>query len=165
MMGWALFTRREHDPAIAAYERALDINPNLADWRYGQILAHSGRPEDGIAALQRARRLDPFMACGWHAFVGHANFMLRRYDEALALFRESAVGAPMFWPGQAWLAALCGHLGLQEEACRAVASIRAIMPGFSVRDWQQMASYRHEADLLHVLDGLRLAGMPEDSAC
>ena len=52
MMGWALFWRREHDRALAAYERALAINPNLADWRYGQILAHAGRPEDGIKALQ-----------------------------------------------------------------------------------------------------------------
>ena len=33
MMGWALFWRREHDRALAAYERALAINPNLADWR------------------------------------------------------------------------------------------------------------------------------------
>ena len=90
MMGWTLFWRGEHDRAIAAYERALEINPNLADWRFGQILAHAGRAEDGIEALQRARRLDPFMASGWHAFVGHAYFTLRRYDEALTLFRESA---------------------------------------------------------------------------
>jgi len=161
MMGWALFWRREHDRAITAYERALAINSNLADWRYGQILAHAGRPEDGIEALHRARRLDPFMVARWHAFVGHAYFILRRYEKALALLRESAERAPTFWPGQAWLASLCGHLGLHEEACRAIGSIRAIMPDFSVRDWQQMASYRYEADLAHVLDGLRMAGLPQ----
>ena len=161
MMGWTLFWQREHDRAITAYERALAINPNLADWRYGQVLAHAGRPEDGIKALQRARRLDPFMVAGWHAFVGHAYFILRRYDEALALLRESAERAPTFWPGQAWLASLCGHLGLHEEACRAIKCIRAIMPDFSARDWQQMASYRYEADLAHVLDGLRMAGLPQ----
>ena len=38
------------------------------------------------------------------------------------------------------------------------------MPDFSVRDWQQMASYRCEADLIHVLDGLRLAGLPEENS-
>ena len=100
------------------------------------------------------------MVVGWHAFVGHAYLMLRRYDEALALLRESAERAPTFWPGQAWLASLCGHPGLHEEACRAIKSIRAIMPDFSARHWQQMASYRCEADLAHILDGLRMAGLP-----
>lgn len=163
MMGWALFWRREHDRAISACERALEINPNLADWRYGHILAHAGRAEDGIEALRRAHRLDPFMLVGWHGFVGHAYFTLRRYDEALVPLRECAARAPTFWPGQAWLAALCGHLGMVDEAGRAVAAIRSINPGFSVRDWQRMAAYRYEADLAHIVDGLRLAGLPEGS--
>ncbi len=164
MMGWTLFWQREHDRAIAAYERAMEINPNLADWRYGHILAHAGRAEDGLAALRRAHRLDPFMVAGWHGFIGHAYLTLRCYDSALGPLRECAARAPTFWPGQAWLAAVCGHLGLHDEAHRAIDAILTIMPGFSVDDWQRMASYRDETDLAHLLGGLRLAGMPESGS-
>jgi adenylate cyclase len=161
MMGWTLLWQRQHDQAIAAYERALEINPNLADWRYGHILAHAGRAEDGIEALRRAHRLDPFMVVGWHGFLGHAYLTLRRYDDALGPLRECAARAPSFWPSQGWLASLCGHVGLHTEARRAVESIRTIMPNFDVGDWQRMAPYKYEDDLTHVLDGLCLAGMPE----
>ena len=160
-LGMTLFWRREHDRSIAAFERALEINPNLPDYRYGHVLAHSGRAEEGLVAMRRAIRLDPFTHLRWQGGLGHAYFMLRRYDDALLVLREIASRVPKHWPSRVWLAAVCGQLGLREEADGAIAAIQAVEPDFTIQTWAQMASYRDPADLAFLLDSLRRAGMAE----
>jgi TolB-like protein len=161
VLGWVLFWRREHDRSIGAFERAIEINPNLSEWRYGHVLAHSGRAGEGLVALRRAMRLDPFLPPRWRHSLGHAYLMLRRDDEALGMLREIAGKVPRFWPCHVYLAAACGRLGLLDEAQLAFAAIRAVEPDFTIRTWGQMASYRNPEDLAYLLDSLRMAGIAE----
>lgn len=56
-----LLTRADYEGARAEVEHALTISPNLASAHgiFGATLIFSGRPEEGLPALQRGIRLDP----------------------------------------------------------------------------------------------------------
>jgi len=60
-LGLALLRQRRHGEAIAATDEAVARQPNDADAHAyrGVILAMSGRPEDGVEPVERARRLNP----------------------------------------------------------------------------------------------------------
>jgi adenylate cyclase len=60
-LGWALQARGELEGALAEIERALAMSPNLAvaHGQRGATLIFSGRPKEGLAAVQTSIRLDP----------------------------------------------------------------------------------------------------------
>jgi adenylate cyclase len=60
-LGWALQARGELDGALVEIERALAMSPNLAvaHWQRGATLIFSGRPKEGLDALETCIRLDP----------------------------------------------------------------------------------------------------------
>ena len=74
--GNILHWRGETDEAIKAYERALELNPNSAQFFYGHVLAIAGRPLDGLGVLQRSMRLDPFFNPMLLGQLGHCYIML-----------------------------------------------------------------------------------------
>lgn len=160
-LGFILFWQGKHDQAVAAVERALQLNPHWADHRYGLVLTYAGYAERALVVLRRAMRLNPFLPAYGRGSVGHAYLTLGRHAEALGPLREAVQQAPGFWPGLGWLAATCAHLGLTEDALGAVAAIRAIEPKISVAIWNRVVSYRNEADWAHIRGGLRMAGMAE----
>ncbi|HEX8373633.1 MAG TPA: adenylate/guanylate cyclase domain-containing protein, partial [Geminicoccaceae bacterium] len=61
-LGYAHLYRKAHDASIAAYERAVGLNPNDADILadFGDALVYDGQPERAVAVLQRAMRLNPY---------------------------------------------------------------------------------------------------------
>lgn len=160
-LGSILFWQGQHDRAVAEVECSLSLNPNWADYRYGQVLTYAGHAEKALIVLRRAMRLNPFFPGFWLGSVGHAHLLMRRYAEALGPLREAVARAPRYWPGFGWLAATCAYLGLMEDAQDAVAAILAIEPTITVNIWRRMISYRNEDDLSHVLGGLRKAGMAD----
>ena len=60
-LGWSLQARGELDGALADIERALAMSPNLAvaHGQRGATLIFSGRPKEGLVAIQTSIRLDP----------------------------------------------------------------------------------------------------------
>ena len=160
-LGFILFWQGKHDRAVTAVERALELNPNWADNRYGQVLTYAGQGERALAVLRQSVRRNPYFPAFWLGSIGHAYLILRRHREALEVLLESVGQAPRYWPGLGWLAVTCAHLGLMKEAKTAIDSIRSIEPTITVSIWGRMISYRNETDLAHVIDGLRMAGMTE----
>jgi TolB-like protein len=159
--GWVLFWRGQHDRALTGIERALELNPNWADYRYGQALTYGGHAEKALIVLRRTMRLNPFCPAFWLGSVGHALLALRRHAEALIVLRETVGQAPRYWPGLGWLAATNARLGLMEDATDAVAAVRSIEPTITLATWERMISYKNEDDRDHVIGGLRMAGMAE----
>src|SRR6266436_8058760 len=43
-LGWVLLFKRQHDAAIAEFERAFALNPNFVDFRYALALTYAGEP-------------------------------------------------------------------------------------------------------------------------
>jgi TolB-like protein/Tfp pilus assembly protein PilF len=85
---------REFTPALEEYERALALAPGdgrvLRD--YGAFAVNMGRTDSGLKSLRRAAELDPLNANS-HVYLGAALSTLRRYEEAIATYKEAlAVG-------------------------------------------------------------------------
>src|SRR5262249_54575224 len=116
-LGQVLLFKRRHDAAIAAFERAFALNPNFFDYRFAQALTYASEPARAIDVLAANIQLDPFRE-PHHAVgqMGSANYMLKRYEEAVRLCRECASHLPnLQWP-HLFLAAACAQSGQLEEA-------------------------------------------------
>jgi serine/threonine protein kinase len=84
-LGWVkLYFDWNFEGALREFERALEINPNHghANHGYADYLTAMGRPNEGVAYVQRARQSDPLSTMTNISFVGHL-LVARRYDEAI----------------------------------------------------------------------------------
>jgi eukaryotic-like serine/threonine-protein kinase len=82
----------------AEYRKALELDPNDAtahQW-YGEHLAYiGGREQEALAEANRAHQLDPLSPI-IHETLGLVHTHARRYDEAIAIFKEVANAEPAF---------------------------------------------------------------------
>jgi adenylate cyclase len=161
-LGQVLLYKRQHDAAIAEFERALGLNPYFIDDRHALALTYAGQPARAIEVLEANMRLDPFQpltnSIGW---LGLANYSLKRYGEAVRLFRECVSRLPnLQWP-HLLLAGAYAQAGQLEEARREAAEVLRINPGFTIERHKRLFVYKDPKDAEHRLDGLRKAGLPE----
>lgn len=157
----AAMFQRDRAACLAAWDRVFALNPNYCDWRYGLGLVLFGEPEKGLAAIRRHMRLDPFFPP--HALMteGLAHFVQRQYEEALPPFREMVDRAPNFRNGRMLLAATYGHLGKTREAGPQIEALLRLEPDCSLKKLSAQRYLQSAEDVLHYLDGLRKAGVPE----
>jgi serine/threonine-protein kinase len=82
--------------AIAAVNKALELDPNLADAHAskGLILTHSGEMAEGLRSLQRAVELNPGHSAA-HNLLGRALYSYERFPEALAAIDKSVTLDPV----------------------------------------------------------------------
>jgi tetratricopeptide (TPR) repeat protein len=64
--------------------RAIELNPNYARTHvyYALMLSHTGRSQEGIEEMERARRLDP-LSPFTVGIAGNVYFTVRKYDDAI----------------------------------------------------------------------------------
>src|SRR3984893_15101297 len=161
-LGWALQARGELQGALAEIERALAISPNLAlaHGQRGAPLIFSGRPEEGLAAVQTSIRLDPrdpfsairllHIACGLYFSC--------EYDEAIEAAKQLIRSYPDFPMIYRWPAAALGQLGRTAEAEEALDKAVSLAPAaFDMYVRKRVPWFRPE-DHAHLLEGLRKAG-------
>ncbi len=161
-LGIVLTWKRQHDAAIAEFERAVALNPNFSDWRFAVVLVYGGESKKAIQALHRHMRLDPFyppLAPGWSGF---AHYLLREYSEAVPLLRECKSRAPNVRTSHTWLAATYARLGRLEEAQAEAAEVLRIEPTYTIDGTQRrLSAFKRPEDAEHYFEGLRMAGLPE----
>jgi adenylate cyclase len=162
MLGHALCRCGEHDAAVAAFERAMALNPNFTDWRFAEVLVLSGEPERAIAVAERHMRLDPFYAPLTPGWLGLAHYMRKAYPQALPRLRECATRAPDLRGAHLWLAAAYAQLGKFEEARREAAEALRIDPKWTIKgSGARLFPFKRPQDAEHFVDGLRKAGLPD----
>ncbi|WP_262386409.1 hypothetical protein ROLI_036410 [Roseobacter fucihabitans] len=156
-LGFAHLYRKEHDPAINAYDRALKLNPNDADLMsdMADALAHMGRSEEAIDLLQKAMRLNPFYPDQYIWHLGGAYFNLKRYEDAISAIQKMQNPTE----GRRILAASYAHLGKLEEARVQADLVRKAHPNFSVDRWGSVQPDLYEDDVQHFVDGMKRAGL------
>jgi adenylate cyclase len=161
-LGYFLVWKRQHDTAIAEFERALALNPNFIDSRFALVLTFAGEPARAIETLEASMRLDPFAPPDYWSFtMGQANYMLKRYSEAVRWLRESALQLPNPQVLHVFLASAYAQLGRLEEARKEAAELLRIDPGFTIERWKHVLVYKDPKDREHRIDGMRKAGLPE----
>jgi adenylate cyclase len=161
-LGHVLGKRRENEAALAAFERAMALNPNFTDWRYGEVLVWAGDPAGAIEAVKRHMRLDPFYAPPALFFLGLANYLLKQYSQALPLLQECVSRMPNARGSRCLLAATYGQLGNFEKAKAEAAEALRIEPKYTIEGTQaRVSAFKRTEDAEHFIDGLRKAGLPE----
>jgi tetratricopeptide (TPR) repeat protein len=161
-LGWVLVWNRRHDDAIVAFERAFALNRNFIDNRFGFVLTFGGQPARAIEVVEANARLDPNgLITHSSGAIGHAYYMLKRYGDAVRLFREVASRLPNWQWSHLFLACAYAQSGQLNEARGEAAEVLRINPGFTLERWKRLAVYRNPKDVEHHLDGLRKAGLPE----
>jgi TolB-like protein/Tfp pilus assembly protein PilF len=162
-LGSVYFSTRRLADALSEFETALRLNPNfcLAQGYYALALSYAGRTEDSFEAAQRAIRLsprDPALAI-YYGIAGYARFLMRQYDEAIALAREAIRHRGDLTGAYRVLAVSAGMSGDAATAQMAIAELRRTQPNISLAWAATQLPWRNEADREHFLEGLRRAGL------
>jgi TolB-like protein/Flp pilus assembly protein TadD len=151
--------------AIAASELAIQINPSmaLAYFSLGLMLSSAGRPDDGIAEIEKGIRLSPRDPLMWLAFsyLAFAHFAAQRYEEAIDWAQRSLQQRSDFPLPYAYLAASHAHLGRAEEARAALEEVTRQRPDFSLTSLRASSSGWDPTLADRYFEGLRKAGMKE----
>jgi adenylate cyclase len=163
-VGHVLTFMFQHDASVVSIEKAVALNPNYVDWRFGWPLALGGHPRRALDLLHTYMRLDPFHPPLVHFFVGVAHFVLGDYSRALEVLGAYVSRAPQlpFSSAWSWLAATHAQLGQIEEARAAIAEVLRVNPNASIaKSARKLVVFKHANDGEPYFEGLRKAGMPE----
>jgi len=161
-LGFTLLLAGDHKGALVEAERALALSPNLAIAHAvrGGILIYSGRPKDGVAALQQYLRLDPrdpFVGTYLlQVSIGH--YFSGDYETAVEVVKQvirSYPGNPLSYR---WLPAALGQLGRIDEAKEALQEALTVAPGIFDLYVSRRAPWFRQEDHAHMVEGLRKAG-------
>jgi adenylate cyclase len=160
-LGWALSFTDQHEAAIAAFERATELNPNLTDHHFAWALLVNGEPARAIQTLEAQMRLDPFYLPRVPSLLGFAYYLHGRYADALAQLQTAAPRASNHGHCRRYLAATYAQLGQLDKAREEAAEALRIDPWFTIDQAIFAKICKRREDGEHFNDGLRKAGFPE----
>jgi TolB-like protein/DNA-binding winged helix-turn-helix (wHTH) protein/tetratricopeptide (TPR) repeat protein len=160
-LAWVLHWQYRRAESMAEYQRAFELNPNLAERSFAPALYHNGRTREAIDYMRRIMRLDPFHPAQLFVNLGAAYYLSGSYTEALGPLRTATDRMPDFRPGFVWRAAAAAQLGLDEEARRAASGVLRLQPDFKISEWLRFLRLAKQEDADRLADGLRKAGLPE----
>ncbi|MGH6932194.1 MAG: adenylate/guanylate cyclase domain-containing protein, partial [Dongiaceae bacterium] len=160
ILGYVYLWAKNLDKAEYHQLRALDINPNDSHIvaHMGLLSVYLGNVDDGIRWLNQAFRPNPYPPDWYRGFLGMAHYVARDYVQA-AKSLNPMIG-PFPWD-RMYSAASYARLNRMEEARVQLAECRAMRPHGSLLDYAASEPFKNPADLEHLLDGLRKAGLPE----
>ena len=162
-LGMVLTFMRQHDEAIAQFERAQNLNPSFNDWRFASALVYAGDASRAIKVSDALVRLDPFHVPLAAGLRGFANYMLKQYRPATAALAEAARRAPRQRHIRQWLAAAYARLGELASARKEAAAVLEIQPDYTIQGIaKHLSPFRCMRDAEHLFDGLRKAGLPDN---
>lgn len=152
--------------AMALYERALSLNPNLAmAWALsGMAHAFAGDADEAERRLTRYKRLSPLDP---HAFLYDTGFALaallkRDYESAVTAARAVSEMNPAFAAAyKPYLAAL-GHLGREQEAELVREKLLGLEPDCTVQRILATTPLEQAGHRELFAEGLRRAGLREN---
>ena len=161
-LGNVLTFEGQHEQSIAEFEKAIALNPNFTDWRFGTDATPRWRTSEGHPGHRAHMRHDPLYVPIAAGQLGLARYMLKEYSQALPSLRECASRAPGMRQGHVWLAAGLAQLGWLDEAHAEAAEVLRIDPKFTIDGTQRrQALFKFLEDAEHLFEGLRKAGLPE----
>ena len=154
--------QRDYDRAIFHAARAQDLNPNdpRVMSQYGEILTAHGKAEEAIVVLENALQVDPYRPDNRLTFLGAAQFVGRRYEDAIqTLLRVSDLN----FQHHIYLAASYAQLGRNAEATRHAQEVYRLNPDFNWREYVYQLAYRNDADREHHRAAMIKAGLAKDA--
>jgi adenylate cyclase len=161
-LGNVLTFEGQHEQSVAEFEKAIALNPNFSDWRFGTALVRAGEPARATQVIETHMRYDPFCVPWAPGQLGLARYMQKEYSQALSPLRECASRIPNMSGGHVFLAANLAQLGHLDEARAESAEVLRIDPKYTIDGTaKRLDLFKRPADAEHLFDGLRKAGLPE----
>ena len=164
-MHWALgayhLFEADHDRSIAAFRRAVELNPNGADLRtyLGWSMVYAGEAEAGLKELEIARKLNPRHP-GWYLWdIAFAKTFSGDYAGA-ALTLEAR--EPKTAGTHELLAVIYALKGEDEKAADAVEQLLQLRPGYSIANRSMLEPFARDEDRKMYFNAMRAAGIPDN---
>jgi TolB-like protein/Tfp pilus assembly protein PilF len=159
---WVLTWRREHDAALSALDRALQLNPSYSHWQVSGIFMFSGELKRALEKMNEYMRLDPFYPTSAIGWLGVTQFALGKLPEARRLLRDAVALSPKRAMFHYWLAATVGEIGDADEMRRQAKALLTVQPSFTIADTARpLAVFRPAKVVQRFLEGLRKSGLPK----
>jgi tetratricopeptide (TPR) repeat protein len=162
---WAMMERCTEE-AIAAFRRALSLNPNsaAAHGYLGHVFAFAGRDREAIEHAELAMRLSPldpettFFLGG----IAVAHYTAGRFEDAVRYTTEALRVRPGFQGAQRLRCASLAQAGRIDEARALLTTVVREQPQLST-DWiRASVPYQTPQLLERFLEGMRKAGLEDD---
>jgi TolB-like protein len=165
-LAYGAMMERRTEEAIAAFRRAVSLNPNsaAAHSHLSRGYAFAGRDQEAIEHGEEAIRLsplDPEMALFLGA-IAVAHFAAGRYGEAIDRSLEAQRLRPGFQGSRRLLCASLAHAGRVDEARSLLPTIRSEQPQLSLAWIRANVPYQTVDLMERFLDGFRRAGLGEE---
>ena len=156
--------RRQWDKALAEAEQAVSKDANaMTMFGVAINLDKVGRHEESVAWFEKILRLDPYPPVYFLVDSGVAYFMAERYEDALAQFKRvlerAKEGEYNLKSAHRNLAATYSMLGQEKEARHHAAELLRLDPKFSLERLSKTVPYKNKADIEHLINALRKAGL------
>jgi adenylate cyclase len=160
-LAYTIIRKGEFDAATAAAERAIALNPALADYRIAHVLLSVGKADKAIEISKLQMRFDPFHPHFTPLMAGLSYYLLKEYRDAQHWLNNAVSRAPNHQYGHAILAATYAQLGQLEDAYAEAVEVLRLNPRYTICGTQKRVSnFKRAEDTEHLIDGLRRAGLP-----
>ncbi len=151
--------------AMTLHDRAIRLNPNLAMAWGLSAAAHAYLGDLGEARrrLDRYKQLSPQdPQAVFHDTARILVALLERdHEAAVDCGREATELHPASVDSHMMYLSALGHVGVRNESARICAKLLTLDPAFSIAAFRASTALQRDADIGHVADGLRRAGVPE----
>jgi class 3 adenylate cyclase/TolB-like protein/Flp pilus assembly protein TadD len=156
-LGYARLFQKQHEASIAAYERAIDLNPNDADVlaEMSLCLSYSGQSERAISLMNRALRLNPYFPDWYLWYLGNEYFDMGDCEKAVETLNKMRDKSE----AHRLLTSSYALLGRMREARYHARQVLLVQPDFSIKHWRKVPPDRDAGTLDRFIMGLRKAGL------
>jgi len=152
---------RRFGDAQAELARAIGLDPSYADAYalLGGIRTYVGHPEETIALLRTALRLNPDGGYLYYLVLGRAYLFIGDVEQALINLRQAALRNPVDVETHVFLTAAFVASGNPDAARWQADELRALQPHFSGRAWLETYPMTDIAQRRRLVDWLAEAGL------
>jgi adenylate cyclase len=153
--------RREHDKAIAEGERALVLDPNVAEAHehYAFSLVNADRSKEAIPIIQKAIRLNPLGSTSAFVALGLAYTLTDRFEEAVSAYQQAILRSPDNIFAHLCLASAYIRMGQEKEAGLEAAEVLRINPNFSLDNFAKVLPFKNQSVVDILIGDMRKAGL------
>ena len=163
ILGNILVLKRDYDQGINHLERAIELEPNGADFQahMGMALNLADRSQEAIQVLLKAIRLNPNPPSWYLHNLAVAYNFVENHDEAIFWGEKAVKLNPKTLLGHYILCAIYSSADRMENAKREASEGLKINPKFSVSTVEKTNPLKNESVKKRYFDSLRKAGLPQ----
>jgi tetratricopeptide (TPR) repeat protein len=161
LLGTVSLWQKQYDQAFAEGERAIALNPNLADSyaALAETLSRAGKSEDALRMAEQALLHKPWVVAQHLNNVGTAYDLAGKPEEAIAPLKQFLSHYPNILEAHLTLAAAYSELGKEAEAQAEAKEVLRINPKFSLEVHNERVPIKDPAMLERHIAALRKAGL------